>query len=176
MKKIWVFLVIGGVLALALGAASVVNAQAPVNTPQVEQGGGQGGFGARAAGCGERGENEEVQKLMLNAWSDALGISVEELSNRKDAGENLAQIALSTGRTFEEFRALRVSVHTSVAEQALKAGIIDQAQYQCHLKAVERQMHGRGNGSRPADGHGFTTRGAGDRARGHHCGGRSANP
>ena len=155
MKKLMVSLLLAGVLVAVIGATSVVNAQGPVNTPVVEQGGGRGGFGANSA---DHVENEDVHNLMMEAYSAELGISVAELNAREDAGETMSQIVLSTGRTFEEFRALKTAVNTSAAEQALKAGYIDQAQYEWYLQAAERQMNGQGNGSRLADGSGYGTR------------------
>ena len=155
MKKLMVSLLLAGVLVAVIGATSVVNAQGPVNNPVVEQGGGRGGFGANSA---DHVENEDVHNLMMEAYSAELGISVAELNAREDAGETMSQIVLSTGRTFEEFRALKTAVNTSAAEQALKAGYIDQAQYQWYLQAAERQMNGQGNGTRLADGSGYSAR------------------
>ena len=43
----------------------------------------------------------------LAAFSEALGISVEELEARIAAGENLVQIALAEGLTVEEIQALK---------------------------------------------------------------------
>ena len=163
MKKIMVSLLLAGVLVAVIGATSVVNAQGPVNTPVVEQGGGRGGFGARSARSADHVENEDVHNLMMEAYSAELGISVADLNARIDAGETMSQIVLSTGRTFEEFRALKTAVNTSVAEQALKAGYINQAEYDWLLQAGQRRMNGQGQGGAfgvgPADGSGFGARG-----------------
>jgi hypothetical protein len=173
MKKLMVSLLVAGVMVAVIGVTSVVNAQGPVDAPVYQQGGGRGGFGANSA---DRVENEDVHNLMMEAYSAELGISVAELNAREDAGETMAQIVLSTGLTFDEFRALKTAVNTSVAEQALKAGYIDQAQYEWLLQAAERQMNGQGNGgqdgtgigtgTRPADGTGFGARGGGMRGTG----------
>ncbi len=169
MKKLIVSLLLVGVLVAVIGATSVVNAQGPVETPLYQQGGGRGGFGANSA---DHVENEDVHNLMMAAYAAELGISVEELNAREEAGETMAQIVLSTGRSFEEFRALKTAVNTSVAEQALKAGYITQAQYDWMLQAAERQMNGRGDGAglvegtRPSDGTGFGARGGGMRGNG----------
>ena len=163
MKKLMVSLLLAGVLVALIGATVVVNAQGPDNAPLYQQGGGRGGFGFNNP---DRVENEDVHNLMMAAWSTELGISVDELNTREDAGETMAQIALSTGISFEEFRALKTAVNTSAAEQALKAGYLDQAQYEQLLQAAERQMNGQGNGTRPADGTGLGTRGGGMRGAG----------
>lgn len=186
MKKLMVSLLLAGVLTAVIGVTSVVNAQGPDNTPLYQQGGGQGGFGANSE---DHVENEDVHNLMMAAWSAELGISVDELNAREEAGETMAQIALFTGISFEEFRALKTAVNTSSAEQALKAGYIDQAEYQWLLQVAERQMNGQGNvrsrstrtignftgtrtsdgsgaGIRPADGRGYGARGTSMRGSG----------
>lgn len=181
MKKLMVSILLAGVMVAVIGAVSVVNAQGPDNAPLYQQGGGRGGFGANRA---DRVENEDVHNLMMEAYSAELGISTAELNAREEAGETMAQIVLSTGRSFEEFRALKTAVNTSVAEQALKAGYIDQAQYEWLLQAAERQMNGQGNGgqmsagngTRPADGTGFGTRGGGMRGAGFNSANCTVNP
>ena len=186
MKKLMVSLLLAGVMIAVIGATSVVNAQGPVEQPLYQQGGGQGGFGANSA---DHVENEDVHNLMMEAYSAELGISVAELNAREEAGETMSQIVLSTGISFEDFRALKTAVNTSTAEKALAAGYIDQAEYAWLIQAAERQMNGQGNGgrlgagtgtpladgtgigtgmrgsgTRPSDGTGFGTRGSGTRS------------
>ena len=164
MKKLLVSLVLVGGLVAVIGATSVARAQGPVDQPLYQQGGGQGGFGGNSA---DLVENEDVHELMMNAYSAELGISVDELEAREAAGEPMSLIVLSTGRTFEEFRALKTAVNTSVAEQALAAGYIDQAEYEWLIQAAGRQMNGqgRGFGMRGAGaGTGTGMRGAGNRS------------
>lgn len=155
MKKLMVSLLLAGVMVAVIGAATVVNAQGPVDAPVYQQGGGRGGFGANSE---QRVENEDVHNLMMEAYSAELGISVAELNAREEAGETMSQIVLSTGRSFEEFRALKTAVNTTVAEQALQAGYITQAEYEWMIRATERRMGGLGNGARLADGAGYGTR------------------
>jgi len=144
MKKLVVSLLLAGVIVAAFGFVSTANAQGPVDQPLYGQGGGRGGFGATSA---DHVENEDVHNLMMEAYSAELGISVEELETREAAGEPMSRIVLSTGVTFDEFRALKTAINTSVAEQALAAGYIDQAQYDWMIQAADRQMSGRGNGT-----------------------------
>jgi len=159
MKKLLVSLVLVGGLVAVIGATSVARAQGPVDQPLYQQGGGQYGYGANDP---DHVENEDVHELMMNAYSAELGISVEELEAREAAGETMFSIVTSTGRTFEEFRAFKTAVHTTVAEQALAAGYITQAQADWMLRAADRQMGAqgggagmRGAGNRSADGTGF---------------------
>ena len=167
MKKLLVSLVLVGVLVAVIGATSIAQAQGPVDQPLYQQGGGQYGFGANDP---DHVENEDVHNLTVEAWSAALGISVEELEAREAAGETMFSIATSSGKTFEEFRALKTTIHTSVAEEALAAGYITQAEADLMLRAAERQMSGLGigggqrTGTAAADGTGYGMRGAGNRS------------
>lgn len=44
---------------------------------------------------------------MLELFSEKLGMSAEDLQARLDGGETMAQIAISSGMSFEEFKALK---------------------------------------------------------------------
>lgn len=166
MKKLLVTLLLAGVIVMSFGLVSTANAQGPDTQPFHGQGGRWGGNGITNV---DREVNEDVHDLMMAAWSSQLGISVEDLESRVDAGETLSQIVLSTGKTFDEFRTLQSSVMTTVADQALAAGYIDQAQHDWMIQRAERQASGlgggfgmRGRGVRAMDGTGLGTgRGAG---------------
>jgi len=160
MKKLLVSLLLAGVIVAAFSFVSTASAQGPLDQPFYGQGGGRGGFGATST---DQVENEDVHNLMMEAWSAELGLSVEELETREAAGEPMSRIALSTGVSFDEFRSLKTAVNTSVAEQALAAGYIDQAQYDWMIQAAQRQMSGRGNGTRVGTANG-TPQGTGTRA------------
>jgi hypothetical protein len=155
MKKLMLSLLLAGVIVAAFGFVSTASAQGPVDQPIYGRGGARGGLGAVNV---ENVENEDVHNLMMEAWSTELGLSVEELEAREDAGETMSRIALSTGIAFEDFRALKLEIHTAVAEEALAAGFIDQAQYDWMLQSAERQASGfgggYGTGTRLADGTG----------------------
>ncbi len=146
MKKIFVSLMVIGVIVAVFGTASSVSAKGFTQQPVLDQGGwGQGGM----KGVGPAVENEAVHDLMMEAYATELGISVEDLNARTEAGERLSQIALSTGLTIEEFWTLKTEVHASVVEQALAEGLITQAQADLMLQAGSRQMNGgMGNGNR----------------------------
>ncbi len=144
MKKLMVGLIVIGVVIAAFGTATVVNAQSGTPQPYYGQNGG-GRYGNRT-GAGLQGENEAVHDLMMEAWSAELGISVDELNTRLDAGETMSQIALSSGLSFEEFWTLKSAVHSSVAEQALEQGLITQAQADWMQQAAQRQAGGYGRG------------------------------
>lgn len=158
MKKFVLSLLLAGVIVAAFGFVSTASAQGPVDQPYYGRGGARGGLGMANV---EKVENEDVHNLMMEAWSTELGISVADLEARIDAGETLASIAISSGVAFEDFRALRIEIHSAVAEDALAAGFIDQAQYDLMKQAAERQANGFGGGygirTRAADGTGVGT-------------------
>jgi hypothetical protein len=58
---------------------------------------------AAAPDCPDGCPNHED---MLELFSEKLGMSAEDLQARLDGGETMAQIAISSGMSFEEFRAL----------------------------------------------------------------------
>ena len=132
MKKIMLSLLVVGIVAVALGTASIVNAQSPTQQPFY----GQGGNGRQGNRVSDdlRVVNEPLHDLMLAAWSTELGLTVDVLDTRIDAGETMAEIAISTGLSIEDFWTLKTEIHTSVAKEALAQGLITQAQadWMCH--------------------------------------------
>ena len=130
-KSLLVLMVVAVVAGISLASVSAVSAQGLTQGNGTAQGiGGNGGRGAGEAGNrGTEIENPEVHALEVAAWSDALGISSVDIDARRDAGETMSQIAISTGMTVEEFRTLKVQIKSDVADQALAAGYItaDQA-------------------------------------------------
>lgn len=153
MKKLVLSLLMAGVIVAAFGFVSTASAQGPVDQPFYGRGGARGGLGNTGQVV-----NEDVHNLMIEAWSTELGISVTDLDARIDDGERLAQIALGTGLSFEDFRALKTEIHTAVAEEALAAGFIDQAQYDWMIQAADRQASGFGGGYGMGSGTGYGMR------------------
>lgn len=101
MKKSLIAVVIAVVVIGVIGAAGAVYAQAP--TPETwTPGQGLGDRTQLRSGDGTGIYHEE----MLTIFSEALGISVEDLETRIAAGETLMQIAMAEGLTFEEVKAL----------------------------------------------------------------------
>ena len=101
MKKSLVAALVAVVLVGVVGATGAVYAQS--TSPD----GFTYGQGNRA-----QAQVQDVDGLgiyhdeLMSTFSQALGISIEDLEARIDAGETLAEIALSEGMTFEEIKAL----------------------------------------------------------------------
>ncbi len=98
------------------------------------------GAGSSLAGTGDG----VLQPYIVQAWADALGLSVEELQARLDAGENLGMIAVSLGYSPEEVWALMSEVRAAAVEQALADGVITEEQAAWLLSTGQRQMQNMG--------------------------------
>ena len=150
MKKFVVTLMVVAVVVFALSAVGVAYAQSPTQTP----GTGTGRMGGRGSQNGLGGANTTagdgiLHDYMIAAYAEKLNIPVADLEARLDSGETMAQIALSTGLTFEQFRTLMVEVRTQAIEQALNDGVLTQAQADWMSQHGAGQMAGgqMGNGS-----------------------------
>jgi hypothetical protein len=163
MNKFGILLVIVAVATLALGTFGIAYAQSPTQTP----GTGTGRMGGRGSQNGLGGANTNVgdgilHDYMIAAYAEALDIPVADLEARLDSGETMAQIAISTGLTLEQFRTLMVDVRTQAIDQALADGVLTQAQ------ADWLKLHGAGQMAGGQMGNGSGMRGGGQ--------GQFANP
>ena len=167
MNKLMKTFVILAVVAIALGSASTVFAQS--DTPDTPIGYGGVGIGSRSK-RGGRGNGSQMlyqnrdsmedgllHDAMITAFSEALGISVEDLETRLSDGESLAEIALSTDLTLEEFRTLLKDIRTQVHEEAAAEGLLPGSQSGW---LNERREGNIGYGARRGGGQGL--HGAGD--------------
>ncbi|GAP15486.1 hypothetical protein LARV_03275 [Longilinea arvoryzae] len=133
MGKIFVGVLIGVVLVGAvLGVYGLVNAQAPATPLQQGQQPGYGmmggGRGTSRMGLANDGQPGPMHDLMIAAWADKLGLSVDVIDQRLDAGETMYDIAVSQGLTADEFQAARVEIHNTVLDEAVSQGLITQEQ------------------------------------------------
>ncbi len=140
MGKILVGVLIGAVLVGAvLGVYGLVNAQTPTPPSQEDQqsfygrmGDGLGmmggGRGAGRMGWADDDQTGPMHDLMVAAWAEKLGLSVDTIDQRLEAGETMSDIAVSQGLSADEFQAAWVEIHTSVLDEAVAQGLITQAQ------------------------------------------------
>lgn len=138
MKK-WFALSIIAVLTI-LAVATVVSAQAPQpqQTPQpYGQGFGQGMMGqGRQAGVGRGGMmagrvdggEGPIHDGMVAYFAGKLGLSVDALEARLDAGETMWQIAESQNVSSADFVALMKDARNAGIDAAVKAGLMTQEQ------------------------------------------------
>lgn len=143
MKKFASVLVVVSVFVLALASVGVAYAQAP--TPAAGTGtgwmGGRGSNGVTAVGDGL------LHEYYVEGFAQALGIPAADLEARLEAGETMAQIALSTGLTLDEFRTLAVDVRVQALNQAVSDGVITQEQADWMSQRGFGQMGARGTGN-----------------------------
>jgi hypothetical protein len=110
-----------------------------------------GGHGSRSGlgGANTSAGDGILHDYMIAEYAEKLNIPVADLEARLDNGETMAQIALSEGLTFEQFRTLMVEIRTQAIEQALNDGVLTQAQADWMNQRGAGQMAGgqMGNGS-----------------------------
>jgi hypothetical protein len=133
MKKLVKSFVILAVIAIAFGSASVVFAQG--SNPGTPVGfGGRGSRGGMGSGSTFLNQNRDsfedglLHDEMIAAFAEALGLDIEVLETRLADGETMAEIALSTGLTLDDFRTVLKDVRTLVHEWAVEEGILPEAQ------------------------------------------------
>ena len=85
---------------------------------------------------------------MIAVFAEELNIPVADLEARLDQGETMAQIAVSTGLTVDEFRTLMVDARTQAIDQAVTDGTLTQEQADWMKQRSAGQMAGgqMGNG------------------------------
>jgi hypothetical protein len=155
MKKLVISIVVLAVLAVALVSAGYVFAQTP--TPQAPvpgSGFGPGMMGGRGYRGGMMGgsnwagaQSGFMHDEMIDAFSQKLGISVDELNGRLANGETMAQIAYSKGLSVDQFSNLMTEARSQAIDQAVKEGDLTQDQANWMKQHGPGQMGGgRGNG------------------------------
>lgn len=134
MKKFAIASVVIAALAVFLMSAAPVYAQAPAPfTPPTTPGGyGRGGqMGAPIAsgmnGIAATGDGL-LHDTVINVYAGKLGLSVEELNARLEAGENLVQLAYAQGLTVEEINAMMTEARNQGFDQAVIDGSVTQSQ------------------------------------------------
>lgn len=133
MKKLVKSLVILAVIAIALGSASIVFAQG--SAPEAPMGfGARGNRGGRGSGTTLLNQNRDsfegglLHDEMVAAVAETLGLKVEDIEARLANGETMAEIALSTGLSFEEFRAIFQEIRIQIHESAVEQGLLPESQ------------------------------------------------
>jgi hypothetical protein len=156
MKKLFVFASLVGLVALAFGIGDLAFAQSETPPPFPDPGygygrmGGREGYGGMRSGLSD-GETGPYHEAMLETFADELGLTVEQIQNRLEAGETMWQIAESIGISAEEFGDIMQQARTKKLEQAVEEGTLTQEQ----ADAMGSRMQGRGFGLGYGDCHGY---------------------
>lgn len=165
MKKL---LIVGAVLALAIvafGAAGLVYAQTQTPPTPTFPGYGPGMMGGRGGMMGgfQSGNFGPMHDYMQDAYAEALGITVDELTDRLAGGENMWQIALSLGFSQEAIPGLMIAAHTQALNKAVDDGVLTREQADwMNQRMAQMQAQGFGPGTGGCGGFGGrTARGGG---------------
>lgn len=136
------------IVAVALGTAGYVYAQAPVPG----SGNGPGLLGGRGGRMGNRAAGAQTGLLhdeMIPAFAQKLGIPVDELNARLAKGKTMSQIASSKGLTADQFSTLMTDARSQAGDQAVKNGELTQAQADwMKQRGAGIMKGGRGRGAR----------------------------
>lgn len=128
----WALVAVAGVLTIGLVGAGVVYAQGPVGqgTPPTSCPGPQGGAGRNplGAGKGPLGAGKGWGGSMPQAWADALGIKLEELTAAVQSGKSVLDLAKEKGLTVEALVEKAIAARKTVLQEAVDAGCLTQAQ------------------------------------------------
>jgi hypothetical protein len=132
MKKIVIGTVLTAVVLVAMGTAGLVSA----NSLQSQGSAAGNGTGSAMMGSGRMGGgygafDEQAGLLhdeMIAIYAEKLGISVDEIQTRLEAGETMADIAVSQGLTLTEFQTLRDEVREEAIALAVDEGTLTQEQ------------------------------------------------
>lgn len=150
MNKIAIVFVLVATLVAVLMSASFVFAQGPAPVSGQNQ---AGGYGSGMNGAGLMSSNgvtavgeEILHDAMIEVYAEELGISVDDLNARLDAGETLAQIAYAQGLTTDEFTALMAEARSQAIEQAVASGMLTQVQANWMQQRSTGTMGARGAG------------------------------
>lgn len=165
MKKL---LIVGAVLAFAIvafGAAGLVYAQTQTPPTPTFPGYGPGMMGGRGGMMGgfQSGNFGPMHDYMQDAYAEALGITVDELTDRLAGGENMWQIALSLGFSQEAIPGLMIAAHTQALNKAVDDGVLTREQADwMNQRMAQMQAQGFGPGTGGCGGFGGrTARGGG---------------
>ncbi len=124
-------------------------------------------FGGRGPMMGD-GQEGPLHTFMVTEFAKKLGLNVNDINTRLDAGETMYDIALSAGVTAEEFPAVMAEVRANALDAAVKANVITQEQ----ADWMKQRGFGRGGGLGNGTCDGTGPQGARGQGRGMMNGGR----
>jgi len=183
MKKSILLVTIGLAVVASLAFAGLAYAQdttpATPTTPWGGRGAGSGMMNGQGAGMmgGYRGAARgsgtgPMHTYMVEAYAQALGLSVEEVQAQFEAGKTLWQIAADQGLSDEEVQSVMIEARTAALNAMVADGVLTQAQADLMLQRMNTMMvNGFTPGNCPMNG-----AGSGAGFRGGRGGGRWAQP
>lgn len=143
-----------GLFVLVFAGVGLVYAQTEAPQPYTGFGYGHGMMGGRGAFSGSMVDGEEgpFHEIMVNGFAEVIGLSVEQLEARLEAGETMWQIAESEGLTWDEFIAAMQQARSTMLEQAVEDGLLSQEHADFMNSRGMTGGYGQGTGSCWVDG------------------------
>ena len=148
MNKMWKFVSLIGLVALAFGATSLAYAQTESPQPYGAPGFGHGMMGGRGR-YGSGMANSEVgiyHEVMVGSFVEALGMTVDQLEARLEDGETIWQIAESEGTTWDDFFAIMSDARSAMLDKAVEDGTMSPEQAEFMNSRGSARGYGRGYG------------------------------
>lgn len=108
-----------------------------------------GGYGMMGGGMMTNGSYGPMHTYMVQSLADQLGLKVEDVQSRIQAGETPYQIAQSQGKTDNEIKTLMQTAHDEALKSAVAAGVITQAQADWMDQHMEQMWQNGGTGGCP---------------------------
>ena len=167
MKKSVLLLTVGLVVIAALAAAGLVYAQDATpttpTTPWGGRGGMMGGYAGYAGSAGATGETwaghmggmmagyagaargtgtGPMHTYMVEAFAEALGMSVEDVQAEFDAGKTMWQIAADQGLDDEQVKGVMIQARTVALNAMVADGVLTQEQADFMLERMNTMMAG----------------------------------
>lgn len=186
MKKRFMIITLAIAVIAALAFAGLAYAQDTTpTTPAIPWGGrgsghgmmgGAGNTGGAGMMGGYRGAARgsgtgPMHTYMVEAYAEALGLTVEEVQDQFEAGKTMWQVAADQGLSDEEVQSVMIEARTAALNAMVADGVLTQEQADLMLQRMNTMMsNGFTPGNCPMNG------GAGAGLRGGRGGGRWAQP
>lgn len=154
MKKnlLVVTMIFVAVAALAFAGLAYAQDTTPT-TPTTPWSGGRGGMmngargggmmnGASAGGMMLGGSSGPMHTYMVEAYAQALGLTVEDIQAQIDAGKSMWQIVADQGLVEEEIRSVMIQARTLALNAMVADGLLTQEQADFRLERMNTMMSG----------------------------------
>lgn len=161
MKKSILLITVGLTVIAALAFAGLVYAQdatpATPNTPWGGRGSGMMGGAGNTAGIGMMGGQGmmggsrgaargtgtgPMHTYMVEAYAQALGLTVEDVQAEFEAGKTMWQIAADQGLSDEEVQGVMITARTAALNAMVVDGVLTQEQADLMLQRMNTMMSG----------------------------------
>jgi hypothetical protein len=158
MKKSILVITLGFVVIAALAVAGLAYAQDATPTTPTTPWGGRGAYGGGGmmgdlkwggaygggmmSGYGRGAGTGPMHTYMVEAFAQALGLTVEDVQAQFDAGATMWQIASDQGLSDEEVQGVMIQARTAALNAMVADGVLTQEQADFMLERMNTMMAG----------------------------------